>query len=558
MSQPTLRKIFILTLILTYLTNSTAALAGSCGDIAGDPSCDNICKCAEDKFASVSQNSQGGTQSSKQPEGCTNSATDAKSCLKTATAQSGTDGVVQLKTYCDAWKAEKDVIPRLQLERDLAISASVLCFSAAAAYITALYVICPNPLSWLGCPGAKAIAFAMAASCSSLVASVGGIEARDFQALQDNQDKIKGDYSFLNSSINDMLSGTSTVKSLDGAAVLAGVGSPSSMVPVIGQIALGITMAVEAEKKRTGKNSVDGLPAETCNGPIKSIATNALGIILPNNAPGARSGQTGSNSGKSGANGGAGTSLENKSNNAGDLVGDLLQTGKSNATAYDDLNKINGTKLNPQDIDKALKEHLNTSLAELHNQLESGKTTSQVIGDMVPKLPSEIKDGLADMEQHPEKYPKSPWSDFFGDKASIMTGGAGGGGALSGGGGGSDPFASMMNFGRSDGDVAGGGKTSEMNFNGRKVASSEVQDGDIFHSKWKGSIFSIISFRISKVTHELAQLEWAGMFNRAMHGLPPLNTPASKLGDSRLKGLTPSPSPSVRPAPITPEFIERK
>jgi len=49
MSQHTLRKLFILTLILTYLTNSTAALAGSCGDIAKDPSCDNICQCAEDK-----------------------------------------------------------------------------------------------------------------------------------------------------------------------------------------------------------------------------------------------------------------------------------------------------------------------------------------------------------------------------------------------------------------------------------------------------------------------------------------------------------------------------
>ena len=74
MSQPTLRKLFILTLILTYLTNSTAALAGSCGDIAEDPSCDNIWQCAEDKFSSFSQNSQGGTQSSKQPQGFTYSA----------------------------------------------------------------------------------------------------------------------------------------------------------------------------------------------------------------------------------------------------------------------------------------------------------------------------------------------------------------------------------------------------------------------------------------------------------------------------------------------------
>lgn len=556
MSQHTLRKLFILTLILTYLTNSTAALAGSCGDIAGDPSCDNICQCAEDKFSSVSQNSQGGTKNSKQPQGCTESATDSKSCLKTATALSGIDGVVQLKTYCDAWKAAKDVIPRLQLERDLAISASVLCFSAFAAAIFAI-AVCANVVTVIGCPAAKKIAVVMGATCSSLVASVGGIEARDFKALQDRQEKIIDDYSFLNKSLDDILSGTSTVKSLEGAIGLAVGGSIAAAVPVVGPLTLGITMAVEAEKKRTGKNSVEGLPNETCNGPIRSIATNALGILLPNNAPGARSGQTGSNSGKSGAKGGAGTSLENKSNNSGDPVGDSLQLGQSNATAYDDLNKINGTKLNPQDIDKALKEHLNTSLAELHNQLESGKTTSQVIGNTVPNLPSEIKDGLADMEQHPEKYPKNPWSDFFGDKASIMTGGAGGGGG-GGGGGGSDPFASMMNFGRSDGDVAGGGKTSEMNFNGRKVASSEVQDGDIFHSKWKGSIFSIISFRISKVTHELAQLEWAGMFNRAMHGLPPLNTPASKLGDSRLKGLTPSPSPSVRPAPITPEFIERK
>ena len=557
MSQHTLRKLFILTLILTYLTNSTAALAGSCGDIAKDPSCDNICQCAEDKFASVSQNSQGGTQSSKQPQGCTDSATDSKSCLKTATGQSGIDGVVQLKTYCDAWKAENDIIPRLQLERDLAISASVLCFSAAAAACTAYYIVCPNPVLVAGCPAAIGIAVATGASCTSLVASVGGIEVRDFKALQDRQEKIKGDYSFLNKSLDDILSGTSTVKNLEGAIGLAAGGSISSVVPFFGQLALGITMAVEAEKKRTGKNSVEGLPDETCNGPIRSIATNALGILLPNNAPGARSGQTGSNSGKSGAKGGAGTAIESKASKSNDPVGDSLQLGQSNATAYDDLNKINGTKLNPQDIDKALKEHLNTSLAELHNQLESGKTTSQVIGATVPNLPSEIKDGLADMEQHPEKYPKNPWSDFFGDKASIMTGGAGGGGGGRGGGG-SDPFASMMNFGRSDGDVAGGGKTSEMNFNGRKVASSEVQDGDIFHSKWKGSIFSIISFRISKVTHELAQLEWAGMFNRAMHGLPPLNTPASKLGDSRLKGLTPSPSPSVRPAPITPEFIERK
>lgn len=93
----------------------------------------------------------------------------------------------------------------------------------------------------------------------------------------------------------------------------------------------------------------------------------------------------------------------------------------------------------------------------------------------------------------------------------------------------------------------GGGKTMvakkdttnpfEMNFGARAPATTAekeiafkgkakedlASDGDIWHSKWHGSIFELVSVKLTKSRDRIDALEWTSPLNRALAGLP--NTP---------------------------------
>ena len=190
--------------------------------------------------------------------------------------------------------------------------------------------------------------------------------------------------------------------------------------------------------------------------------------------------------------------------------------------------------------------------------MRAGVSPADIIAQSMPSnIPDSIKTGMLEHAKHIDGNYKSPLEQLFPGSA-IMTGGGGRGGGRGDGG----AFASLMNFGKSgDADLqpGAGGKIAEIAFSGKRKVASGIEDTDIYHSKWTGSIFQLISIRLDKGKLNLAQLEWIGLFNRAMHGLPPTlpETLAKPKQSVQPQSSPQKPQPLPSPhKPVVPEFIQ--
>ena len=108
----------------------------------------------------------------------------------------------------------------------------------------------------------------------------------------------------------------------------------------------------------------------------------------------------------------------------------------------------------------------------------------------------------------------------FGGVNSVMTSGGGGGKAKA-----ADNGFNMMNFGKfqQGGTAPALAKIDTMNFHGAREPSSAseklLDNSDIWHSHWKGSIFNIISTITEKNRTRITEMEWQTPLNRALNGL---------------------------------------
>ncbi len=72
--------------------------------------------------------------------------------------------------------------------------------------------------------------------------------------------------------------------------------------------------------------------------------------------------------------------------------------------------------------------------------------------------------------------------------------------------------------------------TTETKFDKPKLAIDS--NDDIFHTKWTGTIFQLVSLRLENSKNKIDTLEWASPLNRALLGLPPLK-PSMERGRSK-------------------------
>jgi hypothetical protein len=98
----------------------------------------------------------------------------------------------------------------------------------------------------------------------------------------------------------------------------------------------------------------------------------------------------------------------------------------------------------------------------------------------------------------------------------------------------SDPFAAMLlSFGKKDTNNDGANKNTQVLTFKSPVQSPtpSIDSSDIWHTGYNGTVFDIVSNRVSKKTNSVDPLEWFLPLNRAVHGLKnaPLTAPPSTL-----------------------------
>ena len=78
--------------------------------------------------------------------------------------------------------------------------------------------------------------------------------------------------------------------------------------------------------------------------------------------------------------------------------------------------------------------------------------------------------------------------------------------------------ASPFGFGMKGPGLTGG--PAEATFEKMKKAPELQEGGDIFHEGYAGSIFDIVSVKLTKTHDRIDELEWDTPLNRALAGLP--------------------------------------
>jgi hypothetical protein len=104
--------------------------------------------------------------------------------------------------------------------------------------------------------------------------------------------------------------------------------------------------------------------------------------------------------------------------------------------------------------------------------------------------------------------------DLGGSSSSYASGGGGGAGGK--GGAAKPAFGGLFGGGA----VGGSGTSSEATFEKMKRAPTSLENGDIWHEGFGGSIFQIVSNKLSKERTRVDELEWETPLNRALAGLP--------------------------------------
>jgi hypothetical protein len=167
---------------------------------------------------------------------------------------------------------------------------------------------------------------------------------------------------------------------------------------------------------------------------------------------------------------------------------------------------------NKGDIPRALTEAAGISMGQFARRMANGES----LGDITSSLPNlnqggVSSQGLANLER-----------DILSGKAEL---GLANGKSMYVGGGGSSkpqgtanrPMATDFTFGMR---APAGTTSSEAVFEKMKRDVAPEADGDIWHEGYGGSIFQIVSVKLSKARDRVDQLEWETPLNRALTGLP--------------------------------------
>jgi hypothetical protein len=158
-------------------------------------------------------------------------------------------------------------------------------------------------------------------------------------------------------------------------------------------------------------------------------------------------------------------------------------------------------------------------LKDIAKKLASGQSPASVISSALPNLPSDLANAL----KANEKAALDGTLSFPGMPNSAMaSGGSGGAKATSSG----DPVANRFSAFGARG-IASDTGAKDLSFGATKAATSSASDdNDIWHSKWNGSIFQLITNKLYKNQNRVEQLEWSTPLNRALMGIS--NKPAQK------------------------------
>lgn len=116
-------------------------------------------------------------------------------------------------------------------------------------------------------------------------------------------------------------------------------------------------------------------------------------------------------------------------------------------------------------------------------------------------------------------------------EVGAYTGGGGGGGAKASTG--TDPLSMLAAFAPKTPAGTLGKSFKEITFG--KKPSRSLAGEDIWHSSWKGSIFDIISEKLTVTRNRITEGEWTTPMNRALNGLSNVPPPAASAQKSGMK-----------------------
>jgi len=156
---------------------------------------------------------------------------------------------------------------------------------------------------------------------------------------------------------------------------------------------------------------------------------------------------------------------------------------------------------------------LGTSLPALASSLASGTSPASAIGGAVSGLPSDLKAAI----DHVQQLANDGKIGFKDMPSSVMISG-GGGGFKSG----SSTSLGTSSLLGSLGAAKAGATAAETKFDPKKPTELTLSsDGDIWHASWNGTIFQLVSAKLSQSKSKIEELEWSTPLNRALMGLKP-------------------------------------
>lgn len=192
-----------------------------------------------------------------------------------------------------------------------------------------------------------------------------------------------------------------------------------------------------------------------------------------------------------------------------DLMGTIAQAMKSEAGAGPNTPGGMLKKLDPHTMPDRMRA-LGLNPNKLAAELESGKSVGDILGGM-----SGFSPALLAAIRSTEDAAHNGRAGWGGVAGSSYAGGGKAAPATA-----AKP-ANPFSFGAFGGAPAAP-KGGELNFAAKKEKSVLSGDGDVFHEKFKGSIFDIISAKLDQNRTKIDQLDWQTPLNRALVGLPPL------------------------------------
>ncbi|HCM40454.1 MAG: hypothetical protein A2Z97_03825 [Bdellovibrionales bacterium GWB1_52_6] len=361
------------------------------------------------------------------------------------------------------------------------VTASV--YTAAAAVCTSACIAMHSPII--------AASSALLAACT-VSGTVAGITDLTYSILIGN-------------AVGGVMGGLVGAAGAVGSAAVTGVASSSAGHKIAGSPcwSMGILFAVAGIKWYMMSNSA-GAAREACNAAGKYADSNAMG-----NGGGSRTRINTPLGTKNplapyDANAGAPSPYISNLDNLDGFPSTHLSAAKASPDIF-------GAFPNSGTFPEALKE-LNINPGDIARQLENQSPAALLSG--MSGMPDNIRQKLWEIDD----AIKSGGIQLTGGGGGVYSGGSGGGSGAVGGGSGKNPFGDLSAFGKKKDEAVEGPALLKLSAKDSDISS--LNDDDIWHSTFKGTIFEIVSHRLTKSRDKILPGEWATPLNRALMGLP--------------------------------------